>query len=89
MKNQAGFTFIELSVSLAIIAVLVMAIGTIFQTSFRGANLVEMRNTAANLNMAWQETLNTPAVCEKNFKGMTFRGYCQCGFDFHGCKFIL
>ncbi|WP_413575510.1 type II secretion system protein [Bdellovibrio sp. HCB290] len=72
MKNHGGFTFIEVAVSLAIISIIVMAMGMIFQTSFRGANLVEMRNTAANLNMSWQEILNTPAVCEMNFKGMTF-----------------
>lgn len=72
MTNRAGYTLIEVLVSFALVALIVGAMGAIFQTSFKGANLVEMRNSAVNLNMAWQQNLNKAEVCEKNFKGMTF-----------------
>jgi prepilin-type N-terminal cleavage/methylation domain-containing protein len=72
MKHQAGYTLIEVLVSLALVAFLLGAMGAIFQTSFKGANLVEMRNSAANLNLSWQQNLTQPEVCEKNFKTMTF-----------------
>ncbi len=72
MRNNAGYTLIEVLVSLALVALLVGALGAIFQTSFKGANLVEMRNSAANLNLSWQQNLTKPDICEKNFKNMTF-----------------
>ncbi|WP_413558255.1 type II secretion system protein [Bdellovibrio sp. HCB209] len=72
MTNRAGYTLIEVLVSFALVSLIVGAMGAIFQTSFKGANLVEMRNSAVNLNMAWQTSLNKPDICEKNFKGITF-----------------
>lgn len=72
ISGKAGYTLIEVLVSLALVAILVGALGAIFQTSFKGANLVEMRNSAANLNLSWQQNLTKPEICEKNFKNMTF-----------------
>ncbi|QLY24641.1 type II secretion system protein [Bdellovibrio sp. KM01] len=72
ISGKSGYTLIEVLVSLALVAILVGALGAIFQTSFKGANLVEMRNSAANLNLSWQQSLTNPEICEKNFKNMSF-----------------